>query len=76
MMDDLCFMADVSHGLALFPGTEEEVQTVIDRICRQYDVKNKHLTVAMVGRDVDEKEAVYMKATCRLPRRVQFRLSK
>jgi hypothetical protein len=69
-----CFVADIKHGLALFPGTEEEVQETIKRLKRQ--VKVDCLRPVLVGRDIDEMEAKYMRKTCRLPRRVVIRLSK
>lgn len=71
-----CFMADVKHGLALFPGTEEEVVQAIERIGKACNGKTDGLLVAMVGRDVNDTEAEYMRTTCMLPRRVKIRLSK
>ena len=71
-----CFMADTKPGLALFPGTEEEVQQRIERIKRNCLEKPDCLHVAKVGVNINETEAKYMEATRRLPRRVSMRLSK
>ena len=69
-----CFMADTKHGLALFPGTEEEVQQHIESIQRK--CKTDCLVIAKLGVNIKETEFEYMQATRRLPRRVSIRLSK
>lgn len=71
-----CFMADIKHGLALFPGTEDEVEEVIERIQRKCHGKSDGLIVARLGFNVNETEAEYMQKTHRLPRRVSIRLNK
>jgi hypothetical protein len=70
-------MVDVKHGLALLPGTEEEVQERVERVRRRLDDKERDMVmVVAVGREVNEVEATYMKETCLLPRRVLMRLRK
>lgn len=76
-MTDLCFMVDTKHGLALLPGTEDEVTERVQRVRRKLLKKEMDkVMVIMVGRDVDEIEAAYMRKTCLLPRRVLMRLRK
>jgi len=70
-----CFVADVRHGLALFPGTEEEVMETIERLERNCHGDAGGLLLARVGVEINEMEAEYMKETCKLPRRVKMRLS-
>jgi len=76
----LSFVADLKHGLALFPGTTEDVSEVVERLRKQaraYNVVEEfesRICVARVGDDVDEIEANYMLQTRRLPRRVGMRL--
>jgi len=69
-------MADLKHGLALFSGTEQEMQEVATRIERQCHESVDCLRVVGVGREIDEVEAEYMERTRRLPRRVGIRLSR
>ena len=69
-------MADVRHGLALFPGTEAEVGEAVERISRKCKDDACQLMVVMVGREVDGMEAEFMERTSRLPRRVQIRLAR
>jgi hypothetical protein len=69
-----CFMADTRHGLAMFPGTEEEVHERIDRIKRKCKDEPDCLVVAKLNVNVSETEFEYMMATRRLPRRVTMRL--
>ena len=76
----LSFVADLKHGLALFPGTLEEVTEVVERLrkkARAYNVVdevNSCICIAQVGEDIDEIEANYMLQTQMLPRRVGMRL--
>jgi hypothetical protein len=69
-------MADTKHGLALFPGTEEEVKERIECIKRKCHGPAEGLTIAQLGFNVNRTEFKYMKETRRLPRRVSIRLSK
>lgn len=69
-----CFVADVRHGLALFPGEEEEVLQTIERLKKSCHGPPEGLVVAKLGDNINEMEAEYMKSTCKLPRRVQMRL--
>ena len=71
---ELSFVADIKHGLALFPGTEESVGQSMDRIRRRCRKDAESLSVVSLGRDIDEAEASYMMVTYRLPRRVLMRL--
>jgi hypothetical protein len=76
-MNNLCFMVDIKHGLALLPGTEEEVTERVQRVRRKLHKNEMDMVMTvMVGRDVDEAEAEYMRTHCLLPRRVLMRLRK
>lgn len=74
-MQEVCFMVDLKHGLALFPGTEEETLQRVERIGRKCPPEDREkLRVALLGRDIDKAEANYMMTTRKIPRRVQIRL--
>lgn len=74
-IEELSFIADLKHGLALLPGTLNDVLEKIARIHKKID-KSEHSMVISVslGDEVDEMEATYMLETCLLPRRVLIRL--
>ena len=73
-VEELCFMADLKHDLALFPGTRNEVDEVMARLGRKCKTEKHHLKMVQLGVDVDEAEANYMLTSHRLPRRVAMRL--
>jgi hypothetical protein len=79
---ELCFMADLQHGFALFPGTREHVSEKMNSIrCEMIKQKAKQIfdenvCLASLPDDVDESEAEYMLVHSRLPRRVAMRLRK
>lgn len=79
-LDDMWFVADLKHGLALFSGFPESMRETFDRLrlgCSRLGAMGEfeqHVRIAKLGSDVDEVEASYMLSTLRLPRRVQMRL--
>lgn len=75
-VSELCFVADLDHGLAVFPGTEQEASEAVARMCRRCERAKDVLRVVRLGREIDEAEANQMLVTSRLPRRVAMRLAK
>lgn len=76
-MDSICFLVDVKHDLALFPGSGEEVDAVVERVRRKSSKKDKDkVCKACLGEDIDEAEASFMMVNCKTPRRVSIRMKK
>jgi len=79
-MSELFFFADLKSGVALFPGSREDVQEHIESVARRckrmnaMDVFMERVRMVCLGEDVDVSEAAYMLSTARLPRRVGIRL--
>lgn len=76
-MEDVCFLVDVRHGLALFPGSDEEVDGVVERVRRKSPKGDREkVCKACLGRELNEEEASFMIANCKAPRRVSMRMKK
>lgn len=76
-MESVCFLVDVKHDLALFPGSEEEVDAVIERVRKKSSKEDKDKPCkACLGRELDEVEASFMMVNCKSPRRVSIRMKK
>jgi len=73
---------DLAHGLALWFGSREDVEThyesirVVSKKMGVIDQFNERVRLLSSPGDVDECEMDYMRQTCRLPRRVMMRLRK
>lgn len=76
-MESVCFLVDKKHDLALFPGTEEDVDVVVDRLRRKCSLEYRdRICKACLGTEVDELEASFMLDKCRAPRRVSIRMKR
>jgi hypothetical protein len=82
VLPEVCIMADVKHGLALFPGSRSWVEDRISGVKRRCvkmgapdDVEKMMMVLTLPG-DVSEEEMSYMLNTLKMPRRVKIRAEK
>ena len=81
-MEDVWFVGDLKHGVALFSGSHEEMEGVRGRLKRNCHTTTAKETVASdiclfsYSNDVDKVEMEYILKELRLPRRVAIRLRK
>ena len=82
VMPEICFVADLKRGLALFPGEREAVEETLaslGRRCKAHRASSdftENIMMASLPGNINEIEAAYMLSTTRLPRRVKMRLRK
>lgn len=73
-VDEMAFVVDSQHGLALFPGTRDKALNHQRRIERAHG--NSGLTVLTLPKELTQSEANQMLVTRRLPKRVLARMKK